>query len=195
MVQSLKHLRHIMMWQMKGKPAPPPQIVKQRTIRQYQKRCGSEGLIETGTYLGDMVHAARPAFRKVYSIELSEELAKNAKNRFASDPGVVICQGDSKTELPGILKDLEEPAVFWLDGHFSGGVTALGNEVYPVLTELELIGGHSIKNHLLLIDDARLFVGDAGSPSKESIFSAIKKINPEYALEERDDIIRATIGC
>jgi hypothetical protein len=49
--------------------------------------------------------------------------------------------------------------LFWLDGHFCGGVSAHGDKGTPILEELNLILSHRVKEHVILIDDARLFNG------------------------------------
>src|SRR5688572_7082254 len=77
-------------WKSNGSPSPPPQLVKQQTIREYQKRYKYSVLIETGTFLGEMVEAQKTTFKKIYSIELSVDLFENAKNRFKNDNNIVI---------------------------------------------------------------------------------------------------------
>ena len=57
-------------WKSNGCPDPTPHIVKQMTIKEYHEKYKYEILVETGTYLGDMVEAQKKRFKKVYSIEL-----------------------------------------------------------------------------------------------------------------------------
>ncbi|HVF48706.1 MAG TPA: hypothetical protein VNA19_01390 [Pyrinomonadaceae bacterium] len=194
MMQTIRHLNHIVRWNLRGKPVPPPHVVKQLAIKQYQKRFNLGVFVETGTYLGEMVEAMRARFRKVYSVELSAELCARAREMFARYPHVEILQGDSSDMLPLILGRIVEPALFWLDGHFSGGFTAQGPLDYPILKELEHIRRHEIKNHVILIDDARLFEGTPNAPAKEQVLARLREINPAYIIEEKDDIIRAFAG-
>jgi hypothetical protein len=194
MIQTLRHLRHIVDWNLRGKPAPPPHVVKQRTIKGYQKRFGLNVFVETGTYLGEMIDALKSSFRELYSIELSEELHRRAEGRFAADRHVHIMRGDSSDVLPVILERVSEPCLFWLDGHFSGGITAQGALDFPVLKELEHIGRHPVKNHVILIDDARFFSGTMDAPDRAQIAASLREINPAYRIEEKDDIIRAFVG-
>ena len=56
-------------WIKNGCSVPPPHFVKQNTIREYQKKYGYKTLIETGTYLGDMVDAPQKQFKTIISIE------------------------------------------------------------------------------------------------------------------------------
>lgn len=194
MIRAIRHLKHVVSWNLRGKPAPPPHVIKQRAIKVYQKRFGLRTLVETGTYLGQMVQAMKPRFRLIYSIELSDELYRRARVLFASDPGIRIIRGDSSEVLPRILAEINEPCLFWLDGHFSGGITAQGSMDYPILRELEHIGRHEIKTHVILIDDARLFSGGHDAPAKEQITARLREINPAYTIEEKDDIIRAYVS-
>ena len=170
---------------------PPPQAIKQRIVKQYQSRYSLNVFVETGTYLGDMVDAMKSSFREIYSVELSQELYERARDRFRSEPNIHLLQGDSSDVLPQILKDLREPALFWLDGHFSGGVTARGEVDFPILVELDHIRNHPIKNHVILIDDARVFTGDSNVPAREKIVESLRAINAAYSIQETSDIIRA----
>lgn len=190
---TFRHLYHIASWSLRGKPAPPPHAVKQRAIKHYQKKNGVQVLVETGTYLGEMVEALRPHFREIYSVELSDQLHARARKLFAAYSHIHLIHGDSSDMLPEILAAISEPCLFWLDGHFSGGCTAQGSLDYPVLKELEHIRRHGIKDHVILIDDARLFLGTPSAPSKEQITKSLREINHEYRIEEKDDIIRAFV--
>ena len=82
-------------WNKNGCPVPPPHIVKQMTIQEYQDKYQYKILVETGTYLGDMVEAQKKRFRKIYSIELGIDLFDKATKRFKNDKNVTIVQGDS----------------------------------------------------------------------------------------------------
>ena len=97
--------------------------------------------METGTYYGDMIAAMMPQFDAIYSIELSDELYDRARRRFRGSDKVTLIHGDSAVELAAIVRGLDRPALFWLDGHYSGGETAKGATETPVLAELEQILG------------------------------------------------------
>lgn len=193
MLQNAKGLYHLTRWRLRGRPVPPPHVVKRRAVMGYAKRFGVEVFVETGTFMGQMVEAMKPHFRELYSIELSRPFYERAVGLFARDPHVHLVCGDSSEALPGILARVSEPCLFWLDGHFSGDDTARGSVDYPVIEELRHIGQHRVKDHVILIDDARLFQGTPGAPAREQIVSSLKAINPAYRVEERDDIIRACV--
>ena len=187
------HQKQLEMWQNSGCPVPPPHIVKQMAIADYQQKYGYTTLIETGTFYGDMVEAQKKRFKKVISIELGVDLFKRAQNKFRNDKNVEIVQGDSSAALIPIAKDLKEPAIFWLDGHYSSGDTARGDKDCPVYEELDAIFGGKKLDHVLLIDDARCFIGESDYPTIAQLTEYIKAKNDNYILEVKDDIIRYTI--
>jgi hypothetical protein len=181
-------------WKSKNCPAPPPHIVKQMTIQQYQIQFKYKVFVETGTFLGDMVEAQRRYFEKVYSIELGTRLYENAKKRFERNRNVVIALGDSGNVLPKILTKINEPAIFWLDGHYSEGITAKGEKECPIFEELDAIFNAPRYNHVLLIDDARCFIGKGDYPNIETLTQYILKKESRYHIEVYNDIIRCTMG-
>ena len=107
-------------------------------------------------------------------------------------PHINILRGDSSKVLPIILSKIDKPALFWLDGHYSAGITAKGDLNTPILKELKLILNHKIKKNIILIDDARCFVGKDDYPTIAELESFVKKINPNLSFKNEDDIIRIT---
>ena len=178
-------------WELNGRPTPPPHIIKQRAIAEYQSKYGNRVLVETGTYLGDMVEAQKNLFSTIFSIELSSRLYKQALKRFKGDGRIRLLQGDSGKRLNEIVSELKEPALFWLDGHYSGGITALGDKECPVPEELEAIFKSPL-NHVILVDDARLFNGANSYPDIDQLKECISRNNKSYQIEIKDDIIRLT---
>src|SRR5689334_15556392 len=153
-------------WLRSGCPTPPPQIAKQRIVQEYARRFGLRIFVETGTYLGDMVNAVKKDFDQIYSIELSTELCRNAKQRFNNQTHISILQGDSGKVLKGVLDQIRKPCLFWLDGHYSEGITAKGDLETPVIDELTCIANHPMAHrHTILIDDARCFTGKGDYPT------------------------------
>ena len=176
-------------WRRRGALLPPPHILKQKLINKYRKEFAIKVFIETGTYLGQMVDAMRYRFKKLKSIELSEELYKRAKEKFKSSPHIKLYMGDSAAVLPHIIESLQEPALFWLDGHYSGGITTKGKSTTPILEELAAIATLQCK-FVILIDDARLFTGEDDYPEINSLKSVITNYFPLHKVEIRDDVIR-----
>lgn len=171
----------------------PPQSVKLAVIHSNIPTPRPRVFVETGTYYGDTVAAIKDMYAKVISIEVDETLYKKACARFANDKNVRITQGDCASEMPAILATLQEPAVFWLDGHYSGGETGKGEVEDPILISLNQIAAHPVRDHVIFIDDARTFDGREGRPDISAVFNCIKKIDSRYIIRVQNDIIAATV--
>jgi hypothetical protein len=119
-----------------------------------------EVFVETGTYLGNTTAMAARYFREVHTIELQDDLYKRAQERFRGTPNVNCHLGNSSEVLRDLATFIDEPALFFLDAHWSGGVTAHGKVEVPLLEELEILRR---RNHddFIIVDDARL-IGKAG---------------------------------
>ncbi len=168
---------------------PSLHTVKQNTIRKFGAKHGYQVLVETGTYLGDMVEAQRDHFERIYSIELGEQLYNDAVKRFERFTHVSILLGDSGVVLKQLIAEIHQPALFWLDGHYSAGVTAKGEKETPILAELETILGAPYE-HGILIDDARLFTAQHDYPSIDELAAFITGKAPNRMVAIADDIIR-----
>ena len=179
-------------WLDAGKPIPPATAVKRLAIREYQKKSGYAVLVETGTYKGDMVYTQMNYFREIYSIELAEYYYTRAVKRFKKYPQVHLFHGDSAKILKTVLNKIKEPVVFWLDGHYSGGMTAKGEEECPIWGELDAIFPISYP-HVLMIDDARCFTGKDGYPTLDELKSYLNKQSVSYTFAVENDIVRVCL--
>jgi hypothetical protein len=191
--QALRHLRRhfeVWRWQRNGKPNPPPPLIKQQIVKDYARRFGLDTLIETGTYRGDMVNACRETFAQIISIELDDVLFEEAQRRFAQHPHVSILHGDSGRLLNETLLQVSKPSLFWLDGHYCGAVTARGTADTPIIDELRAVLNHPIREHVILIDDARCFDGTSDYPTIDELRRAVLLLRPDYLFEVASDIIR-----
>lgn len=176
-------------WKRNGCPNPPPHIIKQRNICQMRRKHKIRTLVETGTYQGDMIAAMQNQFDTLYSIELSPSFFHKAKIRFANNPRVILQFGDSGTEIKKIMNILKGPALFWLDGHFSGGETARGSSDTPIIQELQHVLASSEPRHIILIDDARLFGTDPAYPSLQDIEAIVAQSRTPKVFSIKDDCI------
>ena len=91
-------------------------------------------------------------------------LFERARELFATMPNVVLHNGDSSAILPRILLEEDVPTVFWLDGHWCGGESGGQETECPLLRELEIVNTLAHPDSILLIDDARLFLGPPPRP-------------------------------
>lgn len=169
---------------------PLPHILKQKILKEYVKVYDLKIFIETGTYMGEMVEAMKNNFDTIYSIELSEKFARKAQRYFKAKKYIKIIQGDSGREIEKIMKEVDRPALFWLDGHYSAGGTAKGEKDTPVLEELFHILAAEDMRHVILIDDARAFGRLATYPTVEALKSFIFSKRNNVKVEVQDDIIR-----
>ena len=187
----INHEEQLAHWERNGRTFPPPHIIKQMAIEEFRNRFQTKILVETGTYFGDMVEAQRDKFQKIYSIELSKRLYKQAKKRFSAFSHITILQGDSGIVLDQLVHEIDKPALFWLDGHYSEGITAKGTKECPIREELEAIFKSSF-SHIILIDDARLFNGTHDYPTMDELQEMTNRSGKNYSLETKEDIIRLT---
>lgn len=184
------------LWLLNGCHYPTPEFYKRNRIHEIQKQSKIKNLIETGTFLGDMVFFNRKHFKKIVSIELSEQLYKNARFRFKEYKNITILHGDSGEIMPELVNIINAPTIFWLDGHYSsefkGVQTAKGIKDCPILEELEPILKSSF-NHIILIDDARMFKGENDYPTEKELINFIKTRRPNSKILLKNDIFEITI--
>ncbi len=154
----------------------------------YSKRPDIKVFVETGTYKGDTIYAIKNDFDKIFTIELSSMYADTAIKRFEKETRIKVIQGDSKSELAKVITNIQEPCVFWLDGHYSYADTAKAEKETPILEELRPILETDF-HHLILIDDARLFIGRHNYPTIFTLANFIRKFNKNYKIMIEKDII------
>lgn len=191
-VEKRGQLAEIAKWEEQGKPAPPPHVIKQQVLREYARSYRLRTLVETGTFYGDMVEALRAEFDHIYSVELSQDLYEKAVKRFKGAHNVEIIHGDSGGEVGKLMDRIKQPILFWLDGHYSGGVTARGDRDTPVYEELHHILKFGQMGHVIIIDDARLFGTNPAYPSVTELSEFIKSRVPDVNIIVQDDSIRIT---
>lgn len=156
------------------------------TIKKYRNK--GNIFVETGTHVGATVKLALKAgYKKIYTIELAKHFYERAVRNFAGQKHIVKpIFGDSAIEIPKLLKKIDEPCVFWLDGHWSEGDTALGPVPVPLYFELDQIAKHKRNDHTIMIDDTRLM----GKEWKDISFDVVKKklrnINKDYKFVRED---------
>jgi hypothetical protein len=178
--------KRIQAWIKAGYPLPLPAELKQEAVFYHAINRHLAVLVETGTFLGDMVFAQAPYFRKIYSIELSQELFDRARKRFMSFPNTHLLQGDSSVKLREVVEQLDSAALFWLDGHYSGGNTARGELSCPIYAELQHVFASPFE-HTVLIDDARLFNGTDDYPTLDELQRFVAE-NSEYDMRTENDM-------
>jgi len=185
----LQYTRDLLLWRLGLRS--PPHFVKARHLRRLQKKHGLSVFVESGTYLGEMVEAVKSSFQEIYSIEVDAALFQYARARFTSDEKIHIFHGDAAEVLPDILRTISVPCLFWLDGHFSGGVTGMGKRETQIVDELLAIKKYYIPGHVVLVDDADSFTGEGDYPTLGWVDDVIHAMDPKMRVEVTDNIICA----
>lgn len=85
---------------------PPPHGIKARVVIEYGRRHNLSVLVETGTYLGDMARKCSCHFREIWTVEMSESLAKEAASRLGRYNNVHVLQSESCEQLSRILSHM-----------------------------------------------------------------------------------------
>jgi hypothetical protein len=119
---------------------------------------GVELAVETGTFRGDSADQLAKTFGRCITIERDPSLGAAAIARFADRSDVDVRVGSSREILPEVCAALDQSAFFWLDGHWSGDVTAGEDDPCPLMEELAAVGSSpAVARHIVAIDDMRLF--------------------------------------
>ena len=144
-------------WVQRLYAAPSPAYIKRAVLL----RNGLNGStwVETGTFMGDTAAFLASNGNEVYTIEPDKSLYERAAERFRNNSKVHVINGLSEDTLPKLLPTLSGFVTFWLDGHYSGGITHQGPTDCPVREELSSIE-KSIARYekvAVLIDDIRCF--------------------------------------
>jgi hypothetical protein len=154
--------------------------------------------VETGTANGDTAKEAIKLFQNVWSIELLDN------ENESSLMGLKYLTGDSVELLPGIIKQIKEwvkenqYTIFYLDAHYCGDEeNETGYPECPVLKEIEIVAENGYES-IIVIDDARLFLGHPPHPhnpkewpSVLEIFTLLKEKFQYHHITITDDYILA----
>jgi hypothetical protein len=161
-----------------------------------RSRLGLERAVETGTYRGGGARLLAEVFPSVTTIELSEDLHREALESLADSDAITPLQGDSRQVIPALV-DPSVPTFYWLDGHWSGGPTAGVEDECPVLAEIAALAPGS-ENDCIMIDDARLFLASPPPPHDPSkwptlmqVLDALRAVRPATHLTVLEDVIVA----
>jgi hypothetical protein len=185
----LRRIPQILRWIRTGCSGLAPNPIKLMVVKSYLSKYSIEEFVETGTFLGDTLGYVAESGVRCTSIELSEDLYQAACMRFEAYNNVRLVQGDSGQKIPELLGEINRPVLFWLDGHYSFGITANAGTYTPIAAELQSILDHMIKRHVILIDDARCFDGTNNYPHLDDLLRVIRE-DGNYSAEVSTDIIR-----
>lgn len=169
---------------------PLPPFVKRSVLKRTALDHSLRALVETGTQYGDTPWFFRNELEEVWTVELSPDLARFARKRFARFPSIKVVEGDSAVRLGEIVPKLRHPVLFWLDGHYSAGLTARGASDCPIYDELRCVFGKCKQRWVVLIDDARCFGSEKDYPSLQELEKFVKSALPGADFSTEHDMIK-----
>jgi hypothetical protein len=148
-------------------------LQKRRAILDLVRTSHLDLVIETGTFLGDTAAFLSRHGCEVITIEIDAKLAGLARFRFDGDKNVRLLEGDSSTLLPKILGEISRPALFYLDAHYSGPGTGMGNSETPITAEIDIVLARAPAGSVVVIDDARCFGTAPDYPPLDQLLGAL----------------------
>ncbi len=149
--------------------------------------------VETGTAYGQSIDSIYQYFEKIFTVEISEKLYEWLTPQIGHWTNVQRVLGDSLIEIPKYLNSLtkEDHVFFWLDAHWSQGLSSKNHLDVPLLEECSIIDTEYQANlGLVIIDDVRLFETDDAEDwsgiSKKNIIETFENFEI-LVTEEIDD--------
>ncbi len=172
---------------------------KECIINEFISQFGKKVLVETGTYLGATVTAFKDKVDWMSSVEVKKELYEDVVEKFKDCSNVHLYLGDSSDLLPRMISDIPDnirnQTIFFLDGHWSQGITGKGKKDTPILEEVKIIRDFYPSDVIILIDDARLFKhgGTEVYPDYLELHAVLKQLWPKAIVFRECDIIHVII--
>ena len=144
-------------WAKNSYSSPSPHFIKQSVI--LNNVILNSTTVETGTYMGETTELLETKSMKVISIEPEENLFKMALLKFIGKQKFQIINGTSEDIFPWLIPTISGDVTFWLDGHYSAGITYRGPKETPILDELRIIEANlrNFQRVVVMVDDIRCF--------------------------------------
>jgi len=90
------------------------------------------------------------------------------------------------------MNKINNPTLFWLDGHYSRGDTVKEEKETPIYYELRHILCKEFTEHVIVIDDARNVGSVPDYPKIKSLKKFIHTMQRNVEMSILDDMIRIT---
>ena len=136
-------------------------------------------LVETGTAQGVTTEKLAEYYDRVWTIELAEDYYYAARERLKQYNYIKQYLGSSATLLQEVVDEINGPAVYFLDGHYSGPGTGQDENIdtpdTPIMKELEILAKSEHPN-VIIIDDARLFKGQEHHDERFAQYPSFEEI-------------------
>lgn len=161
----------------RNRPFVPHSLMKLQNLKVSRDMTGAKTIVEIGSFKGITTRRLSYLFDRVISVEIDPVLHGIAQQRCGGRTNIELLLGDGSQLLGGIAGNIEK-AVLYLDGHYSGGQTGMGDEPEPVLRELDLVADNLDRFSAVIVDDFRLFGVEQGWPSKADVMLKLETLLP-----------------
>jgi hypothetical protein len=165
-------------------------------VTKFQQSGNLKNFIETGTFKGATAFWAAGVFEKVYTIEIDPERSRLTASQPGCPSNIEFLIGNSADVLPGLLKKVSGRSAFWLDGHWCNTSEEGKDNECPLMDELKSMV--HLQDALIMIDDARAFLGPLPPPHQATHWPRIHEIFaffaanfPAHFTTIADDVIYA----
>ena len=125
-----------------------------------------------------------PHFDRLYTIEITEHYYNLTKSNYSGNK-INFILGDGYKVISELAKEIEEPVIFFLDGHYSGGDTGIGEKECPLYEEIQVINDLFRGEGIIIVDDYRLFEGSGSTVPGEEGVMAVNKTTLLSLIESR----------
>lgn len=143
--------------------------------------------VETGTLIGATTKWASLHFEEVSTIECNRDYFALASKNLAKFDNVNLIFGQSEGKLYDVLMTTHGLALVWLDAHWSRDLRyAKPDVVCPIMQEIDCVIADG-RNHVIMVDDARLFTGKGGWPNRVSLLKKLSYNDRHTYIQ--DDVI------
>ena len=191
-------------WYKRSFNNPVPDFIKRKYLIGTLKNKNS-AWIETGTFVGKTTIFLSNNSQYVISLEPSEECYLRAKENTKYIKNILLINQNSEKGLKNAIDIMVnkydgDHIGFWLDGHYSGGITFKNQSICPLKEELEIIfnainkGDLPYKNIYIFIDDIRLCIGS--STKEEKSYPSLDYLSQQlsdygFSISIANDILTA----
>lgn len=137
-------------------------------------QAGKTLFVETGTFIGSGAYKIHSLFDNVWTVEADHQLHMAAKALFSAKEArnIVAMHGHSVHFLESFEQELANKAVFFVDAHYSTGITSKSYGTCPVVAEISTIVSRA-PDALIVVDDVRTMDGRRGYPTLNEILDSI----------------------
>lgn len=171
--RSIKAVIQTISWIANRYAPPSPHFMKVACLLRNGVADGS--WIETGTYKCETTIQLARLQVPVYTIEADTNLYNAAVAKMKRHSNVTVLEGPSEQHIDALLGHLSGSINLWLDGHYSGPGTYLGDVETPIRKELHAVSQNLARfdSICVMIDDIRCFAESTSSDTSYPTLSSV----------------------